>query len=187
MNTPAHAILNLAVLGGAGRRHTAPVLAGAVVPDLPIFAFYAWQKLVTGRSESAIWGDLYFRPEWQTFFDIFNSVPLALAVWIVARARGLPGLGAFSLSVLLHAACDLPVHHDDGHRHFLPISHWRFESPLSYWDPQHYGMIGAGLEGAMVLGASCVLWQRYPSATARTPLAVVNFLYATGWYMFYAS
>jgi len=187
MNTPAHAILNLAVLGRDERRQAVPVLAGAVVPDLPIFGFYAWQKLVAGNPESAIWGTLYFRPEWQMFFDLFNSVPLALVGWIVARVRGLPALGAFSLSVLLHAACDLPVHHDDGHRHFLPFSHWRFESPLSYWDPRHYGMLGAGLEGAAVLVASAVLWQRYPNAAARTPLVVVNALYATVWYMFYVS
>lgn len=86
MNTPAHAILNLAVLGREQRHHqAAPILAGAIVPDLPIVGFYAWQKMV------------------------------------------------------------------------------------------------------VVLGASYALWQRYPSALARTPLVLVNAMYAAGWYMFYVA
>jgi len=35
----------------------------------------------------------------------------------------------------LHALFDFPLHHDDGHRHFWPFSEFRFDSPVSYWDP----------------------------------------------------
>ena len=60
--------------GGSRRAYAKPVLAGAVIPDLPMFAFYLWERLVSGASEQAIWGRLYFRPGWQDFFDGFNSI-----------------------------------------------------------------------------------------------------------------
>ena len=43
------------------------------------------------------------------------------------------------IGALLHVAGDFPVHHDDAHRHFFPLSDWRFASPVSYWDSSHYG------------------------------------------------
>jgi len=50
----------------------------------------------------------------------------------------------------------LPVHHDDGHRHFFPLSDWRFESPVSYWDPAHYGHIFLWIE--LLLVAAGTVW-----------------------------
>jgi hypothetical protein len=178
MNTPGHAVLNLALLGGpAPRRLAAPILAGAVLPDAPIVLFYLWEKIARGATEAAIWGELYFRHDWQLCFDVVHSIPLAAGGWLLARARGMQRLAAFWASVLLHAACDLPLHHDDGHRHFLPFSSWRFASPLSYWDPRHHGALTAAGEAAIVMAASVVLWRRYRSGGARTALLLVCFLY----------
>mmetsp|Transcript_17513 Transcript_17513/g.20216 ORF Transcript_17513/g.20216 Transcript_17513/m.20216 type:complete len:287 (-) Transcript_17513:60-920(-) len=45
------------------------------------------------------------------------------------------------VSALFHALCDIPVHHDDGPLLFWRINwSYRFESPLSYWDPNYYGI-----------------------------------------------
>ncbi len=49
---------------------------------------------------------------------------------------------------------DLPVHHDDGHRHFFPLSDWRFASPVSYWDPEHYGRIVGTAEAVFVVAGA---------------------------------
>ena len=68
-------------------------------------------------------------------------------------------LALFS-SMLLHVLGDLPVHHDDAHRHFFPFSDWRFASPVSYWDPAHYGRWFSLFELALVLGASLYLWRQ---------------------------
>ena len=78
--------------------------------------------------------------------------------------------------MLLHCAFDLPLHHDDAHRHFLPISNWRYQSPVSYWDPAHAGALGAGLEVACVLGASVVLWRRFEQRWIRGLLAFWSML-----------
>ena len=84
MNTPGHVVINLAFQGKKGsRKLIAPIVAGALVPDLPMFVFYAWQKF-QGVSESRIWQVEYFRESWQNFIDLFNSFPLSALGWIAA-------------------------------------------------------------------------------------------------------
>jgi hypothetical protein len=62
---------------------------------------------------------------------------------------------------LLHLFFDLALHHNDGRAHFWPISSWIFESPLSYWDPRHYGNVVGPLEVAASLACCVVLWRRF--------------------------
>lgn len=85
MNTPGHAVLNLALLGDGDDRSRDPaVVAGALVPDLPMVAFYGWARLVEGLPERVVWSEAYFDPSWQACFDVFNSVPLVLLLLWVA-------------------------------------------------------------------------------------------------------
>jgi hypothetical protein len=115
----------------------------------------------------AIFRDAYFSAPWQAVMAPFHSVPLwaggLLAAWIL-RARA---AAAFTCSGLLHQAFDLPLHADDPHRHLWPLSDWRFNSPVSYWDPRHFGAWVQPLE--IVLGAALVwlLWRRWPRPTLR--------------------
>ena len=93
MNTPGHAVVNLLILGKRDRRSLfAPVAFGAILPDLPLFVFYAYEKGWLKTPERVIWAESYNDLGWQAFFDIFNSLPL-LAAW-----RALPK----PLSMMLH-------------------------------------------------------------------------------------
>ena len=122
MNTPAHLVVNLALLAGGERRvHARAVAVGALLPDLPIFLFFLWESIVRGSSQALIWGELYFRPAWQDFFDVFNSIPFAVLGLTVALALRRRGAALFFASVGMHVLFDLPLHHDDAHRHFLPL------------------------------------------------------------------
>ncbi|MDJ0779071.1 MAG: hypothetical protein QNJ85_14480 [Gammaproteobacteria bacterium] len=162
MNTPAHAMVNLVLLARApGHRKTGAIVLGALVPDLVIILFYAWH-LLRGTSERQIWAIEYYRPWWQNWIDTFNSIPLiALATLLCWQARR-PLLLAFCASMLLHALGDLPLHHDDGHRHFFPFSEWRFESPVSYWDPAHHGLEASIVEMIAVVTAGAWLYRHDP-------------------------
>lgn len=166
MNTPAHVILNALVLGrGPWREHWLAISGGALLPDLPMFGFYLYQR-VLGTPERRIWGEVYFEPQWQAFFDVFNSLPLvALGALVAWRARATAWL-AFFASMAVHCLADLPLHREDAHAHFFPLSSWRFESPVSYWDPAHHGLLFAGLEAALVLVGGIAL------ARYSTPLAL---------------
>ena len=160
MNTPTHVVLNLLVVGRNGRSQPwLPVLLGALVPDLPMVVFYGIERVLLGTPEHVIWSQAYFEAGWQLFIDAFNSLPLIGVGLLVAwRMRSVP-FQLFFLSMGLHAATDLLVHHDDAHRHFLPLSTWRFHSPISYWDPQHFGHVFAAAE-ALFATVGCALLLR---------------------------
>jgi hypothetical protein len=166
LNTPAHVLVGLAVLSesrlseGAGTRANFWILAGALLPDAPMFLFFAWQWAILGEPQFAIWNEIYFRDSWQVFFDVFNSIPLAVVGLALSLRGSHRGWALLFASMLLHLVLDLPLHHDDAHAHFLPFTSWHFESPVSYWDPRHYGWIGAGLELIAVLACSVKLWRR---------------------------
>ena len=190
MNTPAHAIANLLLLGRRQDKHAAlAVTAGSLLPDLPILWFYFQEKVLRGTPEMVIWRESYYREGWQVFFDLFNSLPilglLFSAVWWFEsqRSRAYPGLdGARPLSLLfagmaVHALCDLPLHNDDGHRHFWPLSDWRFENPISYWDPEHYGLWTVLAEIALVTVGSIWLYRFYRERWGRILVALIGASY----------
>lgn len=189
MNTPAHAVVGLALFaapdGQRRPRDSAAILFGSLLPDLPMFGFFIWQRFLLGTAHSQIWDVEYFRASSQAFFDVFNSIPLALvglalALWQRHRTASLVCAG-----VLAHCALDLPLHREDGHGHFWPLSDWHFVSPVSYWDPRHHGRWGALLEVAATVAATLRLWPRYRGALARGLLVGASALAAVGWTAFY--
>ena len=87
MNTPAHLLVNLALLsGGARRPHARAIAAGALLPDLPMFGFFFWERFVLGTPSHTIWGERYFELGWQNFFDLFNSLPILAVLFAAAWA-----------------------------------------------------------------------------------------------------
>ena len=73
---------------------------------------------------------------------------------------------------LLHLGLDLPLHHNDGRAHFQPFTDWVFESPLSYWDPAHYGWLVGPVEAAVCAALAWALWRRFRSRVAHALIAV---------------
>ena len=185
MNTPAHAIFNLALLGKKERPQWNPLIIwGALIPDLAMFGFYFWLTAMTDMPAGQIWSVEYFRPGWQTLFDLFNSIPLALlglGAMVYVQRQGIALLFA---SIILHALEDLPVHHDDAHRHFWPLSNFRFESPVSYWAPDHYGGIVGALEIGLVLIASLYVFRRVRSRWTKGLLILSNVVPWVGYLLF---
>ena len=138
----------------------AAITAGALLPDLPMVGFYLLERIGRGTPEPVIWGQLYFEPGWQSLFDAFNSLPLiGLAALFAWRAGATQAL-AFLLSMALHCLADLPLHREDAHAHFWPLTSWRFLSPVSYWDPRHGGLAFLGAELALLVAAPLVLRRR---------------------------
>ncbi len=176
MNTPAHAIFNLAILGRKQRPEWNPLIIwGALIPDLAMFVFYGLLKL-SKIPDLQIWRVEYYRPFWQNVFDLFNSIPLAAMGMGAALYFSQTGLALLFGSVVLHCFQDLPVHVDDGHRHFWPFSQFRFESSISYWDPHHFGNIVAPIELGLMVIASVYVFRRVRSRWTRGLLIVSNAL-----------
>ncbi|MEO0828424.1 MAG: hypothetical protein AAFW84_08630 [Cyanobacteria bacterium J06635_15] len=178
MNTPAHVVLNLLCVG----RHDmtsviTPVVVGAILPDAPMFVMYFIAKVIWRQPESVIWTKTYNQAGWQNFIDLFNSVPLMLVglglCWWTDSKLGM----LLFISMLMHIAGDLPLHHDDAHRHFFPLSNWRFYSPVSYWDPRYHGRFVTMLEGLGVVLSCGVLFQTYDSGVGKVAIGLVGLSY----------
>jgi hypothetical protein len=164
MNTWFHGVANLTLAQRLGQR--APWLRPGVVfyasllPDIPLFILTMWYFAVYGVNFGPAYDSFYYEePLWVISHNIFHGplviAALALVGWLLWRwapaanaggaRRGLQRAGAVLLSGAfgtgLHSFLDIFTHHDDGPLLLFPFD-WslRFSSPVSYWDPEHYGL-----------------------------------------------
>jgi hypothetical protein len=136
------------------------LLLGSVMPDMPLFVlsaiFIINNRFIQGNPD--IFGEaydaLYFNdPVWIIGHNFFHAPLMVLAMMAVgyqAHRRG-KAWGAslfwFAAACLMHSLVDIPTPHNDGPLLLFPFN-WelRANSPISYWDPRHYGSIVAPLE-----------------------------------------
>jgi hypothetical protein len=174
MNTPAHLIIGLAAFGRPdAARVTVAALAGAVIPDLSLYLMVGWHMWVLATPPQMSFDQLYFSDAWQNVFRVDNSFILwgvGLALALLARS---PVFIALTGAVLLHLACDFPLHHDDGRAHFWPLTDWVFASPVSYWDRRHYGDIVGSVEIGLCLILTVMLWRRFRGWPMRVLIGVL--------------
>ncbi len=175
MNTPAHLIFGLTAFAKPGQaKITAAALAGALIPDLSLYLMAGWHLQVLGTSPDVVFGRLYFSDAWQSIFRIDNSMIL----WGMGLAYGLmfraPVVIALCGAAMLHLGLDFLFHHDDGRAHFWPLTNWIFQSPVSYWDPRHFGNMIGPLEVAASLLCCAVLWRRFEGVGMRVLIAVLG-------------
>lgn len=184
MNTPSHAIVNYAMLSGFAPRQAWPIMLGAVLPDLPMLVLVIWARL-KGIPGKALWGEVYWQPFWQDFTHYFHSIPLALGVALIAHYFGIAWLKYLAISMVMHSLGDLPLHNDDAHRHFLPVTQFKFVSPVSYWDSNHNAVWGALAENLSVLAATIYLFPAIGSLFVKGSLALLNSLAWTAYLFFF--
>ncbi len=181
MNTPSHLILNLAVL----RRPwppamTWPILIGALIPDAALFVFYGWARW-QAMPERVIWSEAYYSQPWQSIFAVGNSIPLGLLGVGLGYGLKHAWIGYVGASMVLHHLADLPLHNDDAHQHLWPFSTFRFVSPVSYWNADHFGLLGATLEIVLVLGATAYLLPRLNSTVSKGILGLTVLVSLVGY------
>ena len=186
MNTPAHAVLNLAMLEHGGRQGLAAwVLAGAIGPDIPNAVFLAYHRIGLGLSTETIYRNVYPMAQWQAVLAPSHSVWIAGLILVLALWRKHPGWTALGLSFSAHLVFDLLTHAADAHPHLWPLSNVRWLSPVSYWDAARAARWFVPLELAAVLAASAIVWCRGKQLWRRGLLiASCSWLllaYATGW------
>lgn len=144
----------------AGKKRTTSipwiaVLLGSFMPDVPLgilslAATFYFRQVLGDQSPDLmenVLHPLYFNnPFWLAATSILHS-PLALSVYLILLWRWRSQTGKvqhwlfwFFASSGLHAIIDILTHFDDGPLLFWPLN-WniRFHSPISYWDPAHFG------------------------------------------------
>lgn len=174
MNTPAHLIFGLAAFGKPDSgKVTMAALAGALIPDASLYLLAGAHLLILGTDPQVVFGQLYFSETWQAIFRVDNSIVL----WGIALAFAVWARSAWSIALcgaaLLHLGLDFLFHVDDGRAHFWPLTTWIFESPVSYWDPNHYGRVVGAIE-VLVSAVICVwLWKRFKTGLMRLIIALL--------------
>ncbi len=198
MNTQSHVLMGAAFFGRPLPRLAWAGAAGGILPDLPMYTIVAALGLL-GYSVSDIFDRLYWEPWWQIAnaighnFLLWGTLTIVAALAIARSRTGPPQASspasgsetagvaalvfAFSASALLHSLIDFLTHRADAHMHFWPLSDWRFRSPVSYWDPDHYGNWFGLFEAALGIALILVLFRRYRALPLRAGLLVALGLY----------
>jgi len=189
MNTQSHAILTTVILRlGFGQRiarlrYLNPTLvAGALLPELPLFLFVIYYTFIDVHTQSQIWNECYYYPEWQVAIDTFHSFPIWAIIAAVGFALQHPRVALFSVSGLLSSAEDFLLHSDNAHAHFWPITDYRFSSPVAYWDPDFHGSVASVGEILVVVLAAIWLWPKLESSWGKSLLilAVITMMGSHG-------
>ncbi len=69
---------------------------------------------------------------------LHSFVPAGAAL-VAARAVGARRVTPFLWGILTHATLDMLTHVEDAYPIFWPLSMYRFPTPVSYYDPAHFG------------------------------------------------
>jgi membrane-bound metal-dependent hydrolase YbcI (DUF457 family) len=193
VNTPSHFLITLAIKKRREQQgkpvHGAAFLLGSVLPDVSLILLtigYILYRRWFAPIDEFIFGPsydlLYFtNPWWIVGHNLlhapFNILAMgALGWWGMHTGRRWGSwLFWFALGCGLHSLIDIFTHYDDGPLLLFPFN-WqlRFNSPVSYWDSNHYGNIFGPLE--MLLNLAIITWllllwwrQRQPRHFTPTP------------------
>lgn len=199
MMTQTHTLLAATLLASPQRpvRHNAAVVLGSLVPDFAIYVLFIWSKFA-GIPERQLWREIYFSEPMLTFTAISNSFPLYLVILLTAimlykTHQKIPSvtneqlkgwaivtgtaLGLFALAAITHLMGDFPVHANDAHPHFWPVTDWRFHSPVSYWNRRQYGDVFSLFEAALGVILSIILFRRFKAKWVRALTAIAILAY----------
>ena len=163
MNTPSHWLMTMA--GAKWLKIKSPprlaLALGSIAPDLALgflsFGGIWYFRRVLGWSSEKTFPHLfknlfYNHPGWIIPHNLFHSptsliLMISLAWFLIKLSQQGGRMFAvarwalyFLFACLFHSMIDIVTHFDDGPLLLFPFNwSWRFSSPVSYWDPAHFG------------------------------------------------
>lgn len=173
MNTPTHMIVSYALLRSRAKKKLDAfwIILGGLLPDLMIFVLFFYALLFDVPMRE-VWDVLYFTDFWQNLIDCFNSIPITIVFVLIAVAIKWQGGILLGASLFIHILGDIFLHNDDAHRHFFPLSDYKFISPVSYWDPDHLSWLGMIIEYGVLGIALYFLWPHLRTFYAKVPIVL---------------
>jgi len=159
--------------------HGAAFLLGSIMPDIPLtlftVAYFVYWRWFTDRSEfifGPTYDAIYFEnPFMIAAHNLFHAPVPILCIgltgyWLMQRTNQGSGTQStwwgraffwFAVACAFHSIVDILTHHNDGPLLLFPFN-WqvRFISPVSYWDPDHYGDIFSVFE--LTLDVAILAW-----------------------------
>ncbi|MFQ5689904.1 MAG: metal-dependent hydrolase [Gemmatimonadota bacterium] len=156
------------------------LLLGSFLPDLPLLLLTLWFFYVRSRLNPVpggrdmfgpIYDRLYFHdPVWITLTSLFHA-PVLILLMLAAGAyatragrRWGESVTWFAFGCGLHTVADIFTHHGDGPVLLFPFNlHYRFSSPISYWQPAYHGHLVGTIElglDLLIAGYFVTVWLR---------------------------
>ena len=155
MITPSHIIYSWATAKYTeeipNKLRVLAIITGGFLPDIPTYIFFVVHTFILGTAQSLMWDTLYFDSAWTPFITLSHSLLLWPILLLLAKVLKQKILFWISASAFAHSVLDFFVHHDDAYRHFWPLSDWKFLSPVSYYDPNHFGTLFGLVDFAVVI------------------------------------
>lgn len=188
MNTQSHIIMGAALFGGDVPKRAIIGAIGGFAPDLPMLLIVLTLRLA-GVPAHRIFDEMYWEKWWQITNAIGHNFWLwggLLIIGLFMRERLSADVATidfwslvmvFAGSALLHSCIDFLCHREDAHMHLWPLTSWKFMSPVSYYDSQHFGRWFSLFEAGLGLLLSIVLLRRFEATLLRVLLAIVMMLY----------
>ena len=186
MITPSHLVYSWALAkktegdgGKAKPRRTLAFMLGGLLPDLPTYLFFVIHTIFIQTTQQQLWDEVYFQSSWTPVITLSHSLilwPVVLTLGLYFKLRYLTWIGA---AATVHVIMDFFVHNDDAYRHFWPLSDWKFQSPISYWDPAHFGILISTLDTLVVIGLLVWLTTLY-QGNGKKVVYVAMILYLVG-------
>jgi LexA-binding, inner membrane-associated putative hydrolase len=186
MHTQTHVIMGAALLGRKVPAYAWAGVIGGLLPDIPMFAIVAALKIY-GIPNMLIFNLLYFQNWWQISNGVSHSLlfwPMLFGIcWCMKQTANERWRERFNVicivaaSAIIHSVIDLLCHREDAHMHFWPLTWWKFMSPVSYYNPQHYGRYFSAFEAVLGLTMAVYLIKTYQNWIVRGLLAIAAVLY----------
>ena len=148
MRTFSHAIVAATIGKKAeiGRGSLLAFIVGSVLPDAPIGVLTLLAIVNTPDMSSAMtYMDRAYTssPLWIALHNTPHSFVvmglLSVLGYVLIRKRWGRWLLWYAAGATLHIVIDIATHAGDGPMFLYPLSDYRFDSPVSYWDPAYYG------------------------------------------------
>jgi len=159
------------------KRRTAAFVTGSILPDTPTYLFFVVQSFILNVDGRTIWRDLYFDSGWTPFITLSHSLLLWPLLLLTAYIYDWKITKYVTTAATLHICLDFLVHNDDAYAHFWPLTDWNFISPVSYWDPGHYGQYVGMLDTVVVIALLSWLMTIYQTRSWRIGMSIVIGLY----------
>lgn len=178
MITTTHVVTNaLLARRGKAQGQAAPIIvkagwfiAGGLAPDVGLTLLSAGaavyfplvENMTRAEALEHAFSNLFFNDwRWISVQNTLHSPVVLGAMYGLGRLTKSKATMAFALGCLLHTTMDIPVHHDDGPLVLFPLNwDFRVESPVSYWDRDHYAAIVAPIDLAVtVIGGASLAWR----------------------------
>ena len=157
-----------------GRLRLRTVFWASLMPDVPLIILTFWYFGAYGLNFGPRYDELFYtEPLWIVAHNLFHAplviLGIALLGFVFLKRGGRRPTGSrapaahllsFAFGAGLHSLADIPTHHADGPLLLFPFDwSYRFVSPISYWDPEHFGLVVLPLE-TLAMVVMIIYWRR---------------------------